>query len=192
MRSTILNNQKKTIMKRVYLLLIAIAGFLTACTDNAGTTASENKTDSAAAPAETKQERNKKILMASMEGMATHDAEILMKDAAPDYTDYGDGTVPPMKNPDSSKIGLKAWLNAFPDVKGENLVYAAEGDYVMVWGTWSATFKNDFMGIKATGKSYSLPDVDIFKFNDEGKITEHRNIQPFSVVMTAVGAKMPK
>ena len=68
----------------------------------------------------------------------------------------------------------------------------ADGDKVIVYGEWSGTFKNDYMGMKATNKSFKINDVDIFTFNDDGKITSHRSIMPYSVSMQQVGARMPK
>jgi len=48
------------------------------------------------------------------------------------------------------------------------------------------------MGMKPTGKSYKLKDVDLFTFNDEGKITEHRSVQSMETMLSQVGAKMKK
>ncbi len=45
------------------------------------------------------------------------------------------------------------------------------------------------MGIKPTGKSYKVKDVDLFTFNDDGKITEHRSVQSSSTIMMQTGAK---
>ena len=82
-------------------------------------------------------------------------------------------------------------MTAFPDFKGENFTTIAEGNHVVVIGDWSGTFKGDLMGVKPTGKSFKVKDVDIFTFNDEGKITEHRSIQSIEHIMSQVGAKWP-
>jgi hypothetical protein len=47
------------------------------------------------------------------------------------------------------------------------------------------------MGMKATGKSFKVNDVDIFKFNDAGKMIEHRNVQSNATVAAQVGMSMP-
>ena len=181
-------------MKKAFLLLAVATGFMVACTDNAHETAAgEQKTgDTTAAVTENKQERNKKIIMASMDGIASRNVDQMLQDATPDCVDYGDGSMPPVKSKDSVKPMIQAWLNAFPDVKGDNLKYVADGDWVMVWGEWTGTFKNDFMGMKATGKSYKMKDVDIFRLNDEGKITEHHNVQSPNTMMEQIGAKPPQ
>jgi hypothetical protein len=46
------------------------------------------------------------------------------------------------------------------------------------------------MGMKPTNKSYKVKDVDLFTFNNEGKITEHHSVQSMQTMMTQVGAKM--
>ena len=158
-------------MKQMFLLLAVTALAFTAC-NNAKTSNDETKVKdetmnaSDASNEEAKEERNKKTAMASVEGFSAHNVDAVFKDAAPDAVDYGDGSMPPIKGVDSGKVMVNMWMKAFPDVKGSDLKAVADGDWVMVWGTWSGTWKNDFMGQKATGKSFKVKDVDIFRFND--------------------------
>jgi predicted ester cyclase len=56
---------------------------------------------------------------------------------------------------------------------------------VLVEGEWGGTFKKDLAGIKATGKPVKFKDVDIFKFNEDGKITEHRSVQNVGAILLA-------
>jgi hypothetical protein len=46
------------------------------------------------------------------------------------------------------------------------------------------------MGMKPTGKSFKVKDVDLFTFNDEGMITEHRSVQSGKTLIDMAGAKM--
>jgi predicted ester cyclase len=85
------------------------------------------------------------------------------------------GSMPPL-SADSVKVFFKMLKESIPDYKGENFMYMADGDYVAVFADWSGTFQKDLMGMKATGKKFTYKDVDLFKFNDEGKITEHRSL----------------
>ena len=184
-------------MKKVVLLLAVITALLTACqtspttTERTATDTGRSDTASAAGTTENKEERNKRIIMASFDAMASHNVNDVLKDCAPDAVDYGDGSMPPVKGKDSIAKMINQWINAFPDNKGNDLKYVADGDWVMVWGEWTGTFKNDFMGMKATNKSYKMKDVDIFKFNDAGQIVEHHNIQSPNTMMGQVGMKMP-
>jgi predicted SnoaL-like aldol condensation-catalyzing enzyme len=182
-------------MKKTIVLLAVATALLTACeTSNNKAEGTDTKmADSTnAESAESKTERNKKVVMASMEAMIAKNVDEAFKDVAPDVVDYNDGSMPAMKGKDSIMNMIKSWTNAFPDNKGTDLKYVADGDWVMVWGEWSGTFKNDFMGTKATNKSYKMKDVDIFKLNDAGQIIEHHNVQSPNTMMRQVGMTPPK
>jgi predicted ester cyclase len=182
-------------MKKVHLLAFATCLFFAACNDGtktADTTPNDTTANSGKMTQEDKEERNKKIAMESVDAMNAHNVDQALSYATPDAVDYGDGSMEPVKNMDSVKNMIKGFIAAFPDYKGSDLVATADGDRVMVYGVWTGTFKNDYMGMKATGKSFKVNDVDIFTFNDDGKITSHRNIMPWMVSMQQVGAKMPK
>ena len=173
---------------------MAGALLLAAC-NNADTSGTASKSDSSANAMndqESKEERNKKIVKESVEAFMAHDADAVLKDADPNTVDYGDGSFPAVKGLDSVKAGIKMWLTTMPDAKGEDLKYVADGDWVMVWGKWTGTWKGDFMGQKATGKSYKIYDVDIFKLSDDGKILEHHSVQSPMTTAYQVGMKMPK
>jgi predicted ester cyclase len=92
---------------------------------------------------------------------------------------------------DSAKAGLGTWIGGMKDFNVSDLVAVADGDLVMVYGTWQGTWKGDIMGMKATGKSFKANDVDIFKFNDSGKIVEHRGVQSMNELARQLGMKMP-
>jgi predicted ester cyclase len=176
-------------MKKVLLMLVVVStSMMVGCNNVAEQPAVvKDNTDSIKAA---KLEHNKATAMASIEGVNAHNVDQVLKDAAPDVTDFGDGSMKSTKGVDSLKPGIQGWLTAFPDVHGSNLTAVADGDWVIVWGDWTGTFKADFNGMKATGKSYKYKDADIFKFNDEGKITEHHSIQSPITMMTMIGAKM--
>jgi predicted ester cyclase len=182
-------------MKKTIVLLAVATALLTACetsTNKAEGTDTKMSDSTNAGSAESKSERNKKIMMASYDAMASHNVNDMLKDCSADCVDYGDGSMPPVKGKDSIIKMINMWMNAFPDNKGNDLKFVADGDWVMVWGEWSGTFKNDFMGMKATNKSYKMKDVDIFKLNDAGQVVEHHNIQSPNTMMAQVGAMPPK
>lgn len=146
-----------------------------------------DKKEATMSSAESKQDRNKKIIMASMESFMKGDIDGTFKDAAANFTDYSDGTMPPITSVDTLKSFLRMVMNSIENYKGENLQYYADGDYVLVYGEWGGIFKNDLMGIKATGKPVKFKDADIFKLNEEGKITEHSSVQNLGAVLMAAG-----
>ncbi|HEY4155428.1 MAG TPA: ester cyclase [Puia sp.] len=176
------------------LLLIGVTTLILSCNNNGGT-ATNPASDSVAAGAASKDsvlEKNKATALASEEAFNSGKLDDAFKDAVPDAVDYGDGSMAPMKGLDSIKAGVKIFLNAFPDYKGENFLAIGEGNHVAVFGDWSGTFKNPLMGMKPTGKSFKIKDVDLFTFNDQGKITEHRSVQSSKTVLDMVQAKMMK
>jgi predicted ester cyclase len=142
--------------------------------------------------AESKEEKNKETALASVKALIAGDAEATLKDVVADAVDYGDGSMPPVKSKDSLMVMLKSWRESLSDYKGDNLMALADGDYVAVFGEWTATFKADVMGMKTAGKTIKLNDADIFKFNSEGKITEHRNVQSSAEMMKQLGVSAPK
>ncbi len=174
-------------MKRL-ILVLAVASLMTACSNEPKKEG--DKKEMSTSSADSKTERNRQVIMASMAGINAHNADEAVKNSLPDGIDLGDGSTPPVKGVDSIKAVIKAYLNAFPDYHGENLMYITDGDHVAVYGEWSGTFKNDFMGMKATGKSMKVRDVDLFTLNAEGKITEHRSVQSMGPVFAMLGVPM--
>jgi len=81
------------------------------------------------------------------------------------------------------------WINTYAQIFPQ----FEEGGYkqnVFVYADWSGSFKGDFMGLKTPGKSFKFKDVDIFKFDDEGKITEHRAVL-FSTFLKQIASEQP-
>ncbi|GEO05781.1 hypothetical protein AAE02nite_34450 [Adhaeribacter aerolatus] len=140
---------------------------------------------------EAKEEHIKKAVKESTEAFSAHNAAAAAKDFAPDFLDYGDGSQPPVKGVDKFIASTGEFFKIFPDMKGENLHYVADGNWGVVWGDWSATWTNDFMGQKPTGKKFKVPAADFFKFNEAGKIIEHRGIISFREIAKQIGLKLP-
>lgn len=181
-------------MKRLFLMAGTVL-FLTACNDaKSDTGATTTVTDSTKVAStdnsqEAKEERNKQVALACVHAFeATGNADSVLKDVTPDAVDYGTNGKP-THGIDSVKAGLKMWLSAIPDYKGSDFIAAADGDYVMVYGNWTGTWKNDLMGMKANGKTMKVADCDIFKFNDAGKIIEHRAVQSMHESERQLGMK---
>lgn len=178
-------------MKKLFFPTLIALAFI-ACNDSAGGSSAQNAQDSTAIKQEMKEERNKETALASLKAFSGETSvESVFKNADKDLVDYGSGEMPAMKGVDSAKAGLQTWLNAVPDYKGSDFIAVADGDYVMVYGTWTGTWKNNMMGMDATKKSFKVNDVDIFKFNEEGKIIEHRGTQSVNETARQIGMKMP-
>jgi predicted ester cyclase len=154
------------------------------CKSNSGGTTTTDSTATMAA-------KNRQTALAVDIAVSKHDPDGVVKDCTADVVDYADGSMKAAKGPDSVKAGIKEFFAAFPDVKGENLVAAAQGDTVIVTGDWSGTFKGDMGPIKATGKPFKVTDADIYVFNKQGKIISHRSVQSMNTYLASAGATMP-
>ncbi len=126
---------------------------------------------------ESKEERNKQVAMECVRAVMNNNADEASKNLDPNAVDYYDGSGPPVRGIDSIKAGMKMFMSNMENYKGENLEAVADGNKVFIYGDWSGKFKGDFMGMKVAGKKFKAKDVDIFTFNDAGKMTEHRSVQ---------------
>ena len=135
---------------------------------------------------EQKESRNKATALASLNGLQNNNIDEVLKNADKAMVDYGDGSMPPAKGRDTVRAMLTGWMSALQNYKGSNITTVAEGDQVFVYADWSATFKEDFMGMKTAGKTFNVKDVDIFTFNDAGNIIAHRNILPMEALLSSM------
>jgi predicted ester cyclase len=184
-------------MKKVFLFLLASSCLILACNSDKKEDSTEKKETMSADNKEAMSsatEKNMQTALAASKAVNAGNLDAAFKNVAPDGVDYNDGSVAPVKDTATIKANIKAWLTAFPDLKEENMeaFSNADGSKVLITGEYTGTFKNDLMGMKATGKSFKYLDADIFTFNSEGKITSHRSIQSNMTAMMQVGAKMGK
>src|SRR5215470_3512990 len=98
-------------MKRFFIGAAALVIISTACNTGSSTTATTDTSSTAMSNSKTDMtEMNKQTAMAATEAVNNHDADGLFKDAAPDYTDYGDGSMEPVKGLDSNKKFFQMFL----------------------------------------------------------------------------------
>ncbi|GAA4385090.1 ester cyclase [Hymenobacter koreensis] len=126
--------------------------------------------------------RNKQIALLCIKSWSEGNVDEIVKHLAPNTIEFGDESTPPVQGVDNAKQFMHLWNSSVKDYRSDNELAVAEGDYVFVYAGWSGTFKNDFMGMKTSGKSFKFKDVDIFKFNKNGQIIEHRAVH-FSTVL---------
>lgn len=53
---------------------------------------------------------------------------------------------------EGQKVGVRAFLDAFPDLRNEILLILAEGDLVSAHQRWTGTHEGEFLGVEATGQ----------------------------------------
>ena len=173
---------KKLIFITMPLLLGAVCLF-PACKGNSDGSAADSTAVMTA--------KNKQTALASLVAASKHDIDAMFKDCSPDYIDNGAGIGSKPMKLDSAKASFKAFLASFPDLHADNLVALAQGDTVVVLGTWTGTFKAAMDKMSPTGKAFKVFDEDILTFNKDGKIASHQSIIPNSVYIEQVSAVMP-
>jgi hypothetical protein len=173
-------------MKRTLILLAAFAAVLTACTNQQGNSSASIAADSLAA----KLARNKAVIMASERNVESKDVALILKDCAPGFTEYGDGSGKPVTSMDSIKRSFQESLDAL-GMRGDKLKAIASGDTVIVTGSWSGVFKKAFMGVKPNGKSFKYEDAEIFILDKDGKILSHRGTQSSATILLQLGLLQP-
>jgi steroid delta-isomerase-like uncharacterized protein len=89
-----------------------------------------------------------------------------------DYQDYG---LPPgmADGHEGFKRVLGPFIEAFPDLHLEVQFTVADDDRILLYSSTTGTHRGSFMGMAPTGKQFKVNGVDIFRFNEEGKIAAH-------------------
>jgi len=169
---------------RILLPLLTLLVFA-ACQQ---TPASDPATEVAKKAAETAA-RNKASLLKAYELINARNYDAFVQLVTEDHVDHA--AVPELKGRDALKKNMMDFVAAFPDFKIESRQMVAEGDWVMGWVNISGTFKNDFMGMKANGKSFKISDVDILKFNADGLAPEHWAVQDYCAMFSQLGVAPP-
>lgn len=89
-----------------------------------------------------------------------------------DHQDYG---LPPgaANGHEGFRRVLGGFLEAFPDLHLEVQFVVADDDRVTFYLSTTGTHRGQLLGMPATGKTFKVNGVDVFRFNEEGKVSEH-------------------
>lgn len=68
---------------------------------------------------------------------------------------------------DGQKAGVRAFLDAFPDLHDEVLLILAEGDLVSAHQRWTGTHSGEFLGVPATGKAVAFTTTAILRIEGD-------------------------
>jgi steroid delta-isomerase-like uncharacterized protein len=126
-------------------------------------------------------EHNKALVRQIVEEMFNRgNLDVAAKIFAADFVDRGHEQVAGKKDgPEGFAQFVKTVRVALPDLSATIQNILAEGDYVAMWNTATATHQGELFGIPPSGKRISLRDFHFFRcFN--GKIVEHWNSVSFS------------
>ncbi len=76
---------------------------------------------------------------------------------------------------DGFRVFFHDWFKSIPDFNYRLKNIIANKEYVWVYGTYSGTHTNAWLGIEASNQAYSFDAVDIFRISD-GKLAEHWDV----------------
>jgi predicted ester cyclase len=116
-----------------------------------------------------------------------HHPELTAEYCTPDVVWHGNtlGTVNGIE-------GLTGLLNIFlgslPDLVAEEQDVIASGDLVVLRLLVTATHRGDLLGIPATGRPVSWNAIDIYRINDDGKISEEWAADDMAAFGSQLGA----
>ncbi len=78
-------------------------------------------------------------------------------------------------------------IAAFPDLTFTTQFMVAEGDMVGAFNTVSGTHRGEFMGLPATGKSFTVNNADYCRFTEDNLICEHWGLVDIASMMRELG-----
>jgi steroid delta-isomerase-like uncharacterized protein len=110
-----------------------------------------------------------------MQSLNEHDIEKCATYWQPDMTWYGPGGWGVLRGIEAFKEQLlRPFFRAFPDFEATFNVWAVDADQEMVvaWGHYTATHRDVFLGVPASGKAVTVGLMDLWKFRN-GKLAEN-------------------
>ncbi len=153
-------------MVKYFFLIGVLSITLFACRDR-GKDASAGDTSPETAQYE-KNQRNKAIALECIRAYAARDSALILSHNAKNVVNIYAGR-PPIHGIDSCKIILRESFNTIKEYRPSNELALAENNYVFVFLYVDILFWNN-------PATYHSKAIEIYKFNDGGKIVEHTAI----------------
>lgn len=117
-------------------------------------------------------QHNKQLVDAFIQELFTKgDLSAVDRYLAPDFVDHDPSVPDSPPGPESMRQAGAVIRQAMPDWRSDLELLVAEGDYVVEQFTARGTHRGELMGVPATGKTMTLPGINIFRIQD-GKIVE--------------------
>jgi steroid delta-isomerase-like uncharacterized protein len=122
------------------------------------------------------------------EVMNAHDVSLADELITPERPDH-DATFPPefTRDREGFKNLFRMFFGAFPNLRFTSQFIVAEGDKVFAFSTVSGTHQGEFMGMPATGKSFTANNADLCRFTEDGRICEHWGVFDVASMMRQLG-----
>jgi predicted ester cyclase len=121
-------------------------------------------------------EHNKQLVRRIVEEMFNLGRlEVAHEIFGPDFVDRGHESMADKRGgPEGFAHFVKVVREVFPDISATIQTIVAEGDYVAMWNTATATHRGELFGMAPSGKRISMKDFHFFRFKN-GRVVEHWN-----------------
>lgn len=93
--------------------------------------------------------------------------------------------------PEEFAIGAKSWMDKFEDFSAEVQKLLSCGDDVVVSRVrYRAKHVGDFKALPATGKTTDITGIDIFEFDENGRVVDHWHEADHLLLFQQMGAEL--
>ncbi len=116
-----------------------------------------------------------------------HDPERARDFFTPDAVWHGP-SIADVTGADSIVGLLGAFIGALSDVRAEEQDVIASGDLVALRLVVTATQTGDLLGIPASGRDFRWDAVDIYRVNEDGRISEQWAFEDMAAIGSQLGA----
>ena len=148
------------------LLSTALSIILFGCGDNIKQTATN--ADSLEITQYNKDQRNKAIALKCIDAYAANDIAYILSQNANDVVNIYAGQ-PPIRGIDSCRLALREAFKIIKEYKPSNQLAVADSNYVVV-------YQYVDISLRKSDETLHNKSVELFKFNDEGKIIVHTGV----------------
>ena len=120
-----------------------------------------------------------------------HQPERALEFVTPDVVWHG-GSLGTVRGAQALAGLLRVFIGALPDLQAEEQDVIANGDLVMLRLVVTATQQGDLLGIPATRRKVRWDAIDVYRINDDGKISEEWAADDMAAFASQLGAiKLP-
>jgi len=116
-----------------------------------------------------------------------HQPELAIEYFTPQMTWHG-GSLGTITGAENVTGLLRSFIGALPDLNAVEQDVVASDDLVVMRLVVSATQQSDLLGIPATGKAVTWDAVDIYRIEDDGKISEEWAADDMAAFASQLGA----
>lgn len=132
-------------------------------------------------------ESNKKTMQRFLQFINSGDKAIANEIISEDVVFYAPTSPEPMHGLKGYMDVLKMMRGAMPDVKWKIEEVIAEGNRVFIRFNMSGTQTEPFMGMPATNRKISVTAMNIYEFNNDGKIIREHGLPDLFTMLGQLG-----